>query len=51
MPQHAVLSLCVAVCSYECKQISLVNCEVFTVGGVSGSVYGGKKVAVVEINP
>jgi hypothetical protein len=44
--QHAVLSLRVVVCSYECKQISLVNSGVPTVGGVSGFVYR-KKVVVV----
>ena len=49
MPQHAVLSLRVGVCSYVCKQISVVNCGVLTVGGVSGFVYG-TKVVVVEIN-
>jgi hypothetical protein len=32
----------VVVCNYECKQISLVNCGVLTVGGVSGFVYGKK---------
>lgn len=49
MPQHAVLSLRVAACSYECKQISLVYCGVLTVGGVSIFVYG-KNVVVVGIN-
>lgn len=49
MPQHAVLSLRGAVGSYECKQISLENCGVPTVGGVGGFAYG-KNVAVVEIN-
>ena len=37
-PQHTVLSLR----SYEQKQMSLVNCGVLTVSGVSGFVYGKK---------